>query len=163
MKKTSKFIFRFLEAVSLRLWWLDVLYPIILALGLVGMFTYVMYSGLKHMRLSSIGENSLIRTSLLMLNTSRIVAAQSTIVISVEESDLAQVPIADQKEAKLAFFQVRRRSKSVGIAWQAARPQRPKCPVRHVFSVRQEGPDQRFDRAPAAALGKVIGRSSTAY
>lgn len=95
MKKTSKFISRFLEAVSLRLWWLDVLYPIVLALGLVGMFTYVMYSGLKHMRLSSIGENSLIRTSLLMLNTSRIVAAQSTIVISAEESDLAQVPIAN--------------------------------------------------------------------
>lgn len=83
-----------------RLWWLDVLYPILLALTLISLLTYVIYSGQKHMRLASLGENGLMRTSLLMFNTSRIDKPTTSVVVSLEESDLADVSLAQGTDVR---------------------------------------------------------------
>ncbi len=54
-----------LKHIRLRLWWVEVLFPIMLIFSLFFGFSFVMYSGQKHLRLSSFAEDELLKFSLL--------------------------------------------------------------------------------------------------
>ena len=76
-----------------RLWWLDVLWPLLLAGSLIGLLTFVIYAGQRHMRLASGGEDALLSASLAIAGSIPMTRQNETVVISADERDLtAQIP-----------------------------------------------------------------------
>ena len=79
--------------VVTKFWWLDVLWPLLLAGALIGLLTFVIYAGQRHMRLASGGEDALLSASLAVAGNVPMSHQSETVVISADERDLtAQIP-----------------------------------------------------------------------
>src|SRR5690606_37293653 len=82
-----------------KLWWFDAVYPLALALIAFTSLTYLVYSGTRQMRLSSIADNQLLQWSLTLVDRP-LVVPDEVLVVSANPLTLAANDMITAKQLR---------------------------------------------------------------